>query len=306
MSTSTVLDKIISFGKKEIRKESVVGMAIALLYRLLSSAIFQCMINAFFAFYASAYAVIGKKLNWTGIAIYALILVIIGVINQYRHKQYKRVDLLKNVLEQYVTVVDLADDDLINLLGKRNSVNVLDDSSQAIVLSVYEALQAYYNERKFKISIVQNFKDKNGAYCKMTAYNKLSAIPERRRTKYYHSDIVAGNPQNFPFFSRVLAETENEQKYIGSQGEIYIRSREEIQSLFEDSQNRNGTQQYLGVLVYNEAERPIMLLQVCANFEDGFGDIEDVNLVLNTILIPYGKQLSLAYDIQRFLEQESV
>lgn len=300
-----LLDKITSFCKSETRKKSSVGIAITLLYRLLSSAVFQCMVNAFFAFYASAYALKKQKLNWGGIAIYFGVLLIIGMINQYRSKQYKRVDLLKNVLEQYVTVVDLADDDLIGMFESEKTVNILDNTSQAVVSSVYGAIQEYYNEHEFKISIVQNFMDSNGAYCKMTAFNKLSAIPERHRTKYYHSEILTGNSQNFPFFSRVLAETESEKKHIGSRGEIYIKSREKIQALFEDNQHRNGTQQYLGILIYNEAKKPIMLLQVCANFEEGFGDMEDVTLVLNTILIPYVKQLSLAYDIQRLCEQQS-
>ena len=84
-----------------------------------------------------------------------------------------------------------------------------------------------------------------------------------------------------------------------------IKHRENATENYVNNQHRNGTQQYLGILIYNEAKKPIMLLQVCANFEEGFGDMEDVNLVLNTILIPYVKQLSLAYDIQRLCEQQS-
>lgn len=61
-----LLDKITSFCKRETRKKSSVGVAITLLYRLLSSAVFQCMVNAFFAFYASAYAIKKQTLNWGG------------------------------------------------------------------------------------------------------------------------------------------------------------------------------------------------------------------------------------------------
>ena len=93
-----LLDKITSFCKRETRKKSSVGIAITLLYRLLSSAVFQCMLNAFFAFYASAYAIKKRTLNWGGVAIYFGVLLIIGMINQYRSKQYKRVDLLKTFL----------------------------------------------------------------------------------------------------------------------------------------------------------------------------------------------------------------
>lgn len=49
-----------------------------------------------------------------------------------------------------------------------------------------------------------------------------------------------------------------------------------------------------------------MLLQVCANFEDGFGNAEDADTMLNTVLIPYIKQLYLAYEIQCMHEQQKL
>lgn len=76
--------------------------------------------------------------------------------------------------------------------------------------------------------------------------------------------------------------------------------------MFEDSQRRNGTQQYLGILAYSVEQHPIMLLQVCANFEDGFGDAEDVDTMLNMVLVPYIKQLYLAYEIQCMYEQQKL
>lgn len=305
MHISVLPSKIASFCKREVRKKSNIGIVIFLLYRLMSGQLVQFLLNAFFTFYASAYAMKNHALNWEGIIIYFIILSAIGMINRHRSKQYKRVDLLKNVLEQYVTVVDLADNDLVDILISEEDVNILDNASQAIVSSVYDALQEYYNEREFKVSIVQNFSDTKGPYCKMTSYNKLSAIPERHRTKYYHADINSGQAKNFPFFARVLAGVHTDEKYIGRRGEIYIKKREEIKSLFEDNQHRNGTQQYLGFLIYSEEKDPVMLLQVCANFNDGFGDINDVDIVLNTILVPYAKQLCFAYDIQRFYEQKT-
>ena len=307
MKIKELLAKITVLCRREIRKQSGRGLLLAILYRTLSSSVVQCLINAFFAFYASAYAMINEKLNWRGIAVYCIVLLSMLVVNQHRTKQYKRMDLVKNVLEQYATVIDLTGDDMFDLMNLPGTVNILDNTSQAVVSSVYEAFREYYNEKDFKISIVQNFKDsKKALYCKMTAYNAFGAIPERHRTKYYHSDIVDGKPNDYPFFARVLSEAEKDKEHIGNRGEIYIKNRDTIKQLFEDSQRRNGTQQYLGILAYSVEHHPIMLLQVCANFEDGFGNAEDADTMLNTVLIPYIKQLYLAYEIQCMHEQQKL
>ena len=89
---------------------------------------------------------------------------------------------------------------------------------------MYESFREYYNEKNFKISIVQNFEDsKKGLYCKMTAYKAFGAIPERHRTKYYHSDIVNGKPNDYLFFARGLSEVKKDKEHVGNRGEIVIQ-----------------------------------------------------------------------------------
>ena len=161
MKIKELLAKITVLCRREIRKQSGRGLLLAILYRTLSSSVVQCLINAFFAFYASAYAMINEKLNWRRIAVYCIVLLSLLVVNQHRTKQYKRMDLVKNVLEQYATVIDLTGDDMFDLMNLPGTVNILDNTSQAVVSSVYEAFREYYNEKDFKISIVQNFKDRS-------------------------------------------------------------------------------------------------------------------------------------------------
>ncbi len=51
------------------------------------------------------------------------------VVNQHRTKQYKRADLVTNVLEQYATVIDLTGDDMFDLMKLQETVNILDNTS---------------------------------------------------------------------------------------------------------------------------------------------------------------------------------
>lgn len=152
MKIKELLAKITVLCRREIRKQSGIGLLLAILYRTLSSSVVQCLINAFFAFYASAYAMINEKLNWGGITVYCIILLSMLVVNQHRTKQYKRADLVTNVLEQYATVIDLTGDDMFDLMKLQETVNILDNTSQAVVSSVYEAFREYYNEKTLRLA----------------------------------------------------------------------------------------------------------------------------------------------------------
>ena len=95
---------------------------------------------------------INEKLNWGGITVYCIILLSMLVVNQHRTKQYKRADLVTNVLEQYATVIDLTGDDMFDLMKLQETVNILDNTSQAVVSSVYEAFREYYNEKTLRLA----------------------------------------------------------------------------------------------------------------------------------------------------------
>ena len=67
-------------------------------------------------------------------------------------------DLVKNVLEQYATVIDLTGDDMFDLMNLPGTVNILDNTSQAVVSSVYEAFREYYNEKDLRLVLFKILK----------------------------------------------------------------------------------------------------------------------------------------------------
>lgn len=295
------------WAKRSQKEGEILKPTILLIYKMISHPIVQLLATAFFTFYASGFCITEKgSINLLGVLVYFIVYLLFYIANNHRKKRAQETNLIEDVLQTQTTVIHQMREQMMDIYnGEEDSGTFLGKIVDDTVASIDSSLRDYYGYKEFKISVIQRTSDMQGEYCKMIAYNHAAGVPERHREKYYVERILNEKEgKKYPLFARLLSNDPSVTHIVGKHDEIWLKNREEVSEAFEDEQNRNTTQQCLGMVVKDGEDQAVLLFQICSSREDGFGSEADRENVLNRILIPNVKIAMLAYEIQRQYESE--
>ena len=293
------------------RRDTGPGHFLALLYKAGSNSVIQACINFIAAVVAGLLSYQDGKWQLGFIVpfglIYFIILCLFSVVDTYKQKRNTRSDIqgelnkeiaaqLYGVGEETARLNDAIRDnpDLFNTTFSNSKY--FENISNNVCVSVFSMLYTLFGNKRFKVSVFQQFEKDQHRWVKMIAEKSDRLDRADSYQQEYQIDVDTQN--ELPYFCKVFLFRDKEYAFLDNEERV----NEEFTKI---NGHKINTKQYIGIVGKTNPDTTGFVLQICTYSKNQFGDRDSMEKLCTDVLIPYREVLRAAYN-QRLLQENIV
>lgn len=291
--------------KRAAEKENTLGVALKLLYKILSSANFQAVVSFIFTFLIGKFTFTDEhKLNLPFLfpvgGIYCLFSILFILANNYKNKASTLNKVTAGCLKEITTITYTVKESITRAIAayyeNKNEplkLNQYYTCAVSVCESIYFLLSSVYGHNRFKVTIFQQYKRKDGSrYAKMIAYKSH----ENKRPKCYNKELLLfTDNENKLFVVRLFEQN--------STDIVCFDKKEQVDEQFVRIDNgKINTKQYMAIPCQSDCDSIAFIIQIASYEANMFESAEQMKELGDEILVSYRELLALINEQKKLID----
>lgn len=282
--------------KKAADKENTLGVALKLLYKIMSSANFQAVVSFLFTFLIGKFTFTSEhQINLPFLlpvgGTYIVFSILFIVANNYKNQVSTLNKVTTGCLKEITTIAYTVKESITRARAayyeNKNEplkLNQFYTCAVSVCESIYFLLSGVYGHRKFKVTVFQQYRRKDGSrYAKMIAYKSH----ENKRPKCYDKELpLFKNTENKLFIVKLFEQN--------STDIVCFDKKEQVDERFLRIDNgKINTKQYMAIPCQSDCDSIAFIIQIASYDVNMFESAEQMKELGDEILVSYRELLAL-------------
>jgi hypothetical protein len=291
--------------KRSADKENTLGITLKLLYKILSSASFQAVVSFIFTFLIGKFTfTTGHELNLPFLlpvgGSYIVISILFIIANKYKNQVSVLNKVTTGCLKEITTITYTVKESITAARAAYHEnkneplkLNQFYTCAVSVCESIFYLLSEIYGHKKFKVTIFQQCKRKEGSrYAKMIAYKSH----ENKRPKCYNKELpLFKNSENKLFIVKLFEQN--------STDIVCFDKKEQVDEQFLRIDNgKINTKQYMAIPCQADCDSIAFIIQIASYDVNMFESAEQMKELGDEILVSYRELLALINEQKLLLD----